>query len=138
MASITFTYNDGATVKTIALQKWRIFRRSVRFRYNYLNGGTESNHRATQLIFELEWESLLPVEYADVIAIIDQIRSGLSVFITGVSEISYFKAAAIPPGGLEVDLDADEFDESSGEYFEKMPFKVAFISKTKRGLTSDS
>lgn len=136
--ALTVTFKYGGTTKTLTLHKWKFYRKSVRARMEYFNGGIDSDYRAGRLYFEMSWNYLSSTEYADIVAVIDQIRSGTDVYLYSMSGNSYFNSSAIPGSGLLIDLENDDVLESVGEWFENMPLQLVFVTREKRGLTHAS
>lgn len=134
MASVELKYeeNGNPVTQTLTLQKWKIYRKLVRLKYNYLTGGRESRNRASQIYFELEWEYLSPAEYGIIRAVLAKFRNNENIWITALNGLQYAEADLIPAGGLLVDVENDTFPLSEGEYVEKMPFKITFVSQIKQ------
>jgi len=133
MASITFDV-DG-TDKTLTLHKWRIWRRSVRSRHNYRNGGSSSSYRATRLFVSLEWQHLTTAEYNILVAVINGIRDGSTVKLESTDGLNYFSDTCLGTGKT-VDLESEDLPESEGEFVEFMPASVDFVVSEGMGLTN--
>lgn len=99
---------------------WKVYRRYVRFRYDYVNGGTGFNYRSYKTVFEFSWPHLSAESYDKLLDIVNSVASGDTVKITTIGTKEY---------NLDIELDSDDFIESQGEFAETGRFEIAFIAK---------
>jgi len=95
--------------------------------WRYRSGGTGTNVVSAHAGFSFRWQHLNVTEYNDLVAVLNQIRSGASVSITALDGLDYVHGD-IPDDGLAVDLDSDEVPESQGEFVEFMPMELDMVS----------
>lgn len=128
MPSITLTY--GATSKTLVLDQWRIRRRRKTRVFEYFNGGKDIKGDSANLLFHLKWRYLSTTDYADVVAVVNQIRSGTSVKITALTDFDYLYDSKILERDVSVELENDEVLESAGEWLEGVPgYEIELITR---------
>lgn len=129
MPTITFTY--GATSKTLKLDQWRIRRRRKARIFEYFNGGKDIKGGSANLVFDLKWRYLSATDYGDVVAVVNQIRSGTTVKITALTDFDYLYDNKILERDVAVDLDSEEVLESSGEWMEGVAgYELLLISRS--------
>jgi len=122
---IEFENTTDSTIYRIRAVKWDIKRIYVRFRYDYINGATGFNYRSYKLLFEFEWPYMEETAYNNLKAVVESIADGDDVRINSIGETAY---------SIFVDLDKDDFPETSGEYVEKKKIKTGFISKDAQSI----
>lgn len=123
---IEFENITNSTTYQIKAAKWNVYRKYVRVRYNYVNGGTDFFYRGYKLLFEFEWPHLSQNAYANLKNIIDALARGDAVRINSIGSKSY---------QIKILQDSDDFPETEGEFLEKRLVKVRFISKNAQSIS---
>ncbi len=104
----------------IKAAKWKVYRKYVRVRYDYVNGGTDFFYRSYKLLFEFEWPYLSQTAHNNLKSVIEALARGDTVRINSIGGQTY---------QVNIVQDTDDFTETEGEFLEKRPIKVRFISK---------